>query len=48
MHRPQLQEFVLKNILGISVSEFSGFLRSLGYGCPPHGGIALGENWKHT
>lgn len=42
IHQRALQEHVINNVLGISTGEFASFLKHLGYGCPPHGGIALG------
>ena len=45
IHDPAMQAEVLK-LLGISEEEandkFGFLLRALGYGCPPHGGIAFG------
>jgi aspartyl-tRNA synthetase len=45
IHDPQLQQTVF-DLLGILPSEaqekFGFFLDALQYGCPPHGGIALG------
>ncbi len=45
IHNPQLQKTVF-DLLGISDEEaqlkFGFFLEALQYGCPPHGGIALG------
>ncbi len=45
IHRAELQSAVFE-ILGISAEEadnkFGFLLRALGYGCPPHGGIAFG------
>jgi aspartyl-tRNA synthetase len=45
IHNPQLQKAVF-DLLGISDEEaqlkFGFFLEALQYGCPPHGGIALG------
>ncbi len=45
IHDPEMQAEVLK-LLGISEEEandkFGFLLRALGYGCPPHGGIAFG------
>ncbi|GAB5355454.1 hypothetical protein AAMO2058_000206900 [Amorphochlora amoebiformis] len=41
IHDPVLQEKVLKAI-GADVSAFGHLLDALGYGCPPHGGIAIG------
>jgi aspartyl-tRNA synthetase len=45
IHNPELQRTVF-DLLGISEEEaqmkFGFFLEALQYGCPPHGGIALG------
>lgn len=45
IHRPELQETVF-NLLGIDKEaaelKFGFLLKALQYGCPPHGGIALG------
>jgi aspartyl-tRNA synthetase len=45
IHNPELQKTVF-DLLGISDEEaqmkFGFFLEALQYGCPPHGGIALG------
>ena len=45
IHDPEVQENVF-NILGLSKQDidekFGFFVKSLQYGCPPHGGIALG------
>ncbi len=37
-----MQEYVLKDILKEDPSSLSHLLEALKYGCPPHGGIALG------
>ncbi len=47
IHRQDLQRHILEKILRISSDEFSGFLKQLGSGCPPHGGIALGTLRSH-
>jgi aspartyl-tRNA synthetase len=45
IHRPEMQKCVFE-LLGISEEEvqkkFGFFVEALEYGCPPHGGIALG------
>ena len=43
IHNPAVQEHVLKNLLKTSTEKFSHLLRGLESGCPPHGGIALGQ-----
>ncbi len=42
IHEASLQRQILEDLLRIDVSELSHFLKALEYGCPPHGGIALG------
>ncbi|KAI9099345.1 aspartyl-tRNA synthetase [Phlyctochytrium arcticum] len=46
IHNVKLQEYVLTNILRLSpdkmAQDFGHLLNALRYGCPPHGGIALG------
>ncbi|CAG8524304.1 6069_t:CDS:10, partial [Scutellospora calospora] len=45
IHSPLLQNIILDDILKMSrakKSEFDHLINALGYGCPPHGGIALG------
>ncbi|CAG8466626.1 22620_t:CDS:10 [Dentiscutata erythropus] len=37
IHSPLLQKIILEDIL-----KFDHLINALGYGCPPHGGIALG------
>jgi aspartyl-tRNA synthetase len=43
IHDPALQLYVLKDILQIDPSSLQHLLDALHSGCPPHGGIALGE-----
>ena len=42
IHNPTLQKMILQQILGEDISELKHLLDSLSFGCPPHGGIALG------
>ena len=42
IHDPNLQKFVLEDILNEDVSELQHLLESLSFSAPPHGGIALG------
>ncbi|KAI8852699.1 tRNA synthetases class II-domain-containing protein [Chytridium lagenaria] len=46
IHNPNFQRFVMEKILGLSSArverDFGHLLKALQYGCPPHGGIALG------
>jgi aspartyl-tRNA synthetase len=43
IHDPALQLYVLKGILQLDPSSLQHLLDALHSGCPPHGGIALGE-----
>ena len=42
IHEPELQKYILENILNEDTSELKHMLEALSFGCPPHGGIALG------
>lgn len=42
IHEPKLQKYILENILREDTADLSHMLEALKYGCPPHGGIALG------
>lgn len=42
IHESHLQRKVLEDILNEDTSELNHMLEALTYGCPPHGGIALG------
>ncbi|KCV69700.1 hypothetical protein H696_04108 [Fonticula alba] len=45
IHRADVQQHVFRHILNLSetqVAEFDHLVEALGYGAPPHGGIALG------
>lgn len=41
IHNPQVQEQVMK-IIGAKKETFAHLFEAFSYGCPPHGGIALG------
>ncbi|KAI8049467.1 tRNA synthetases class II-domain-containing protein [Syncephalis plumigaleata] len=45
VHHPELQTYIMKNILKLNDSQLGRFrhlLDALGSGCPPHGGFAIG------
>ncbi|CAH1785876.1 unnamed protein product [Owenia fusiformis] len=42
IHNADLQRRVLEDILKVEVGQLEHLLEALEYGCPPHGGIALG------
>ena len=42
IHESELQEYILQDILKVDTTELSHMLEALSFGCPPHGGIALG------
>lgn len=44
IHNAELQKNVLTDILKINSSQLSHLLDALESGCPPHGGIALGNS----
>uniref|UniRef100_A0A8C7Y8F5 Aspartyl-tRNA synthetase 2, mitochondrial n=1 Tax=Oryzias sinensis TaxID=183150 RepID=A0A8C7Y8F5_9TELE len=46
IHRASEQLYVLKNILKEDPSQLTHLLEALDFGAPPHGGIALGENYQ--
>jgi aspartyl-tRNA synthetase len=41
IHDAELQKYIF-SVLKLPVDDFSFFLEAMQYGCPPHGGIALG------
>ena len=43
IHQADLQERLLRDVLKVDPQVFAHLLRGLRAGCPPHGGIALGE-----
>lgn len=43
IHNAQLQRMVLNDILKLNSEHLEHMLTALETGCPPHGGIALGE-----
>ncbi|XP_065179740.1 aspartate--tRNA ligase, mitochondrial-like [Sycon ciliatum] len=42
IHDSELQRRILQDVLKLDLSDFEHMLSMLQYGCPPHGGIALG------
>ena len=42
IHETELQKEILEDILKEDTTELEHMLEALSYGCPPHGGIALG------
>ena len=44
IHRHDLQHHVISNVLKCDTSSLAHLLNGLQSGCPPHGGIALGES----
>ena len=45
---PELQREVLEDILKEDVGQLDHLLEAFSYGCPPHGGIALGLDRYHV
>ena len=45
IHDPALQKHILEEVLAEDTEPLQHLLTALGSGCPPHGGIALGEKW---
>jgi len=45
IHQAHLQERLLREVLKVDPQVFAHLLRGLQAGCPPHGGIAIGERW---
>jgi aspartyl-tRNA synthetase len=43
IHEADVQRYVLKDILGLDPASMDYFLKALDSGCPPHGGIAIGN-----
>lgn len=43
IHNADVQDHVLSNILKTGTEKFKHLLKGLRSGCPPHGGIALGN-----
>ena len=44
IHHHDLQHYILSSVLKCDTSSLSHLLNGLQSGCPPHGGIALGES----
>ena len=44
IHDADLQTKVIESILNIPIETISHLIEALKSGCPPHGGIALGES----
>ena len=42
IHESQLQKYILEDILKVDTTDLAHMLEALTFGCPPHGGIALG------
>ena len=42
IHESELQKYILEDILKVDTSDLTHMLEALTFGCPPHGGIALG------
>lgn len=47
IHDANLQTEVIQSILKIPIETMSHLVEALKSGCPPHGGIALGQNNIH-
>lgn len=42
IHESELQKYILEDILKVDTTDLTHMLEALTFGCPPHGGIALG------
>ena len=42
IHESDMQKKILQDLLHLDPDEFSHLLEALDYGCPPHGGVAIG------
>ncbi len=42
IHESDLQRRIINDFLQLDASEFTHLLKALDYGCPPHGGLAIG------
>lgn len=48
IHDANLQTKVIESILNLPIESMTHLIEALKSGCPPHGGIALGEdNFKN-
>lgn len=43
VHNSELQKYILRDVLKVPIGPLQHLLDALESGCPPHGGIALGN-----